>query len=111
MTVIATTHLWERFSFWGMQALLMLYMTKYLLLPEHAAGVIGLDWVKAHVFPGLDGQPLASATIAASIRRRARLADTIGFMPAWCSSPPNGLPMSGRPPTVVRDPTVFHNCS
>lgn len=42
LTVLATTHLWERFSFWGMQALLMLYMTKYLLLPEHARNVLGI---------------------------------------------------------------------
>lgn len=42
LTVLATTEMWERFSFYGMQALLMLYMTKYLLLPEHAAGVLGL---------------------------------------------------------------------
>jgi len=42
LTVLATTEMWERFSFYGMQALLMLYMTKYLLLPEHARGVIGL---------------------------------------------------------------------
>jgi POT family proton-dependent oligopeptide transporter len=33
---------WERFAFFGMQALLMLYMTKYLLLPEHARSVLGL---------------------------------------------------------------------
>lgn len=42
LTVLATTEMWERFSFYGMQALLMLYMTKYLLLPEHARGVLGL---------------------------------------------------------------------
>ncbi|NIJ36696.1 POT family proton-dependent oligopeptide transporter [Sphingopyxis panaciterrae] len=48
----------ERFSYYSMQTLLVLYMVKYLLLPEHAAGVIGLDWVKN--FYGLDGQPLAS---------------------------------------------------
>ena len=42
LTVLATTHMWERFSFYGMQALLMLYMTKYLLLPEHARAVLGL---------------------------------------------------------------------
>ena len=36
------TEVWERFSFLGMQALLMLYMTKYLLVPEQAAGVLGL---------------------------------------------------------------------
>ena len=47
LTVIATTHLWERFSFWGMQALLMLYMTKYLLLPEHARAVLGLASFRA----------------------------------------------------------------
>lgn len=35
--------MWERFSFYGMQALLMLYMTKYLLLPENARGVLGLS--------------------------------------------------------------------
>ena len=42
LTVLATTEMWERFSFYGMQALLMLYMTKYLLLPEHARDVLGL---------------------------------------------------------------------
>ncbi|HEX8642951.1 MAG TPA: peptide MFS transporter [Allosphingosinicella sp.] len=43
LTVLATTEMWERFSFYGMQALLMLYMTQYLLLPEHARDVLGLD--------------------------------------------------------------------
>ncbi|HUQ19643.1 MAG TPA: peptide MFS transporter [Gemmatimonadaceae bacterium] len=42
LAVLAGTELWERFSFYGMQALLMLYMTKYLLLPEHARNVLGL---------------------------------------------------------------------
>jgi len=49
----------ERFSYYSMQTLLVLYMVKYLLLPENAAGVIGLaalrDW-----YGGIDGQPLAS---------------------------------------------------
>src|SRR3546814_44840 len=48
----------ERFSYYSMQTLLVLYMVNYLLLPQHAGGVIGLDWVKS-VY-GLDGQPLAS---------------------------------------------------
>lgn len=39
---LAGTELWERFSFYAMQALLMLYMTKYLLLPDNAQRVIGL---------------------------------------------------------------------
>lgn len=42
LTVLAATEFWERFSFYGMQALLLLYMTKYLLLPAHAPGVWGL---------------------------------------------------------------------
>ncbi len=39
---LAGTELWERFSFYAMQALLMLYMTKYLLLPENSAKIVGL---------------------------------------------------------------------
>lgn len=40
---LAFTEMWERFSFYGMSALLTLYMVKDLLLPEHAQQVIGLD--------------------------------------------------------------------
>ena len=47
LTVLAGTEVWERFSFYGMQALLMLYMTKYLLLPEHARAVLGLAQFRA----------------------------------------------------------------
>src|ERR1700745_1693591 len=47
LTVLATTEMWERFSFYGMQALLMLYMTKYLLLPEHVRHVLGLTQCRA----------------------------------------------------------------
>ncbi|EJU13009.1 amino acid/peptide transporter [Sphingomonas sp. LH128] len=50
----------ERFSYYSMQTLLTLYMVKYLLVPGRQEGVIGLDWVTTHVFPGLSGQPLAS---------------------------------------------------
>lgn len=48
----------ERFSYYSMQTLLVLYMTKYLLLPENAAGVIGLGAVEN--FYDMSGQPLAS---------------------------------------------------
>jgi POT family proton-dependent oligopeptide transporter len=47
LSVLAGTEVWERFSFYGMQALLMLYMTKYLLLPEHARNVLGLAGFRA----------------------------------------------------------------
>ncbi len=36
------TEMWERFSFYGMSALLTLYMVKELLLPENASQAIGL---------------------------------------------------------------------
>jgi POT family proton-dependent oligopeptide transporter len=39
---LAFTETWERFSFYGMSALLTLYMVKQLLLPGHAEHVLGL---------------------------------------------------------------------
>src|SRR6476659_167262 len=51
----------ERFSYYSMQTLLVLYMFNYLLLPEHIGGVAGLDWLRSWHYPGLDGQPLSSA--------------------------------------------------
>ena len=51
----------ERFSYYSMQTLLVLYMVKYLLLPEHMGAVAGLGWLNTHWYTGLSGQPLASA--------------------------------------------------
>ena len=51
----------ERFSYYSMQTLLVLYMVKHLLLPEHIGGVAGLGWLRANYYTGLQGQPLASA--------------------------------------------------
>ena len=51
----------ERFSYYSMQTLLVLYMVNYLLLPEHIGKVAGLDWLRSWHYPGLDGQPLSSA--------------------------------------------------
>ncbi len=51
----------ERFSYYSMQTLLVLYMVKYLLLPEHIGGVIGLSWLQQAAYGGKEGQPLASA--------------------------------------------------
>ena len=46
---LAFTEMWERFSFYGMSALLTLYMVKELLLHGHAEHEIGLA-VLRHVF-------------------------------------------------------------
>src|ERR1700737_4582758 len=63
LTFLFATEMWERFSYYGMRALLVLYMVRYLLLPGHAENVIGLDALK-HGLESLLGplgtQPLSS---------------------------------------------------
>ena len=57
------TEMWERFSYYGMRALLVLYMTKYLLLPAQDGRVLGLASFKSAleaVFGPLATQPFAS---------------------------------------------------
>jgi proton-dependent oligopeptide transporter, POT family len=63
LTFLFTTEMWERFSYYGMRALLVLYMTKYLLTPERTGSVIGLDTLRSSLesmFGPLGPQPLAS---------------------------------------------------
>jgi POT family proton-dependent oligopeptide transporter len=53
LAFISFTEAWERFSYYGMIALLSLYMTKQLLLPGHIEHVIGIDaarWYCDHVY-------------------------------------------------------------
>src|SRR6476620_1941017 len=55
--------MWERFSYYGMKALLVLYMVKYLLQPGSAERVWGLAGLKSaleSVFGPLGAQPFAS---------------------------------------------------
>src|SRR4051812_24077773 len=51
----------ERFSYYSMQTLLVLYMVNYLLVPGRMEHVLGLNWLQMHVYHGISGQPLASA--------------------------------------------------
>lgn len=44
---LAFTETWERFSYYGMTALLGLYMVQQLLLPGHAENVLGLGALRA----------------------------------------------------------------
>ena len=63
LTFLFATEMWERFSYYGMRALLVLYMVKFLLLPEHADAVIGLGAFKQlleSMFGPLGTQPFAS---------------------------------------------------
>jgi len=59
LTYLFTTEMWERFSYYGMRAILILYLTNVLLLPGHAEHAIGYAGVK-HMFETLfnGGQPL-----------------------------------------------------
>jgi POT family proton-dependent oligopeptide transporter len=63
LTFLFATEMWERFSYYGMRALLVLYMAKYLLSPGRADGVIGLDGLRTMLeamFGPLAVQPFAS---------------------------------------------------
>jgi len=64
LTFLFGTEMWERFSYYGMRALLVLYLTKYLLLPGHVEGVLFYAQVKAfyEMLSGhaLSPQPLSS---------------------------------------------------
>src|SRR4029077_9333028 len=63
LAFLFATEMWERFSYYGMRALLVLYMVKYLLLPEHAENVIGLGALR-HLYESMFGplgpQPFSS---------------------------------------------------
>lgn len=63
LSFLFATEMWERFSYYGMRALLVLYMVKYLLHPGPAAQVMGLSALRGAletVFGPLGTQPLAS---------------------------------------------------
>src|SRR6195256_1446946 len=63
LSFLFATEMWERFSYYGMRALLVLYMVNYLLLPRHAESVIGLGALKRgyeSLFGPLGPQPLSS---------------------------------------------------
>jgi POT family proton-dependent oligopeptide transporter len=66
LTVLFATEMWERFSYFGMAALLVLYLVKYLLLPGQAEHVLGYGFVKGtleSLFGPLAPQPLASQIV------------------------------------------------
>ena len=63
LTFLFATEMWERFSYYGMKALLVLYMVKYLLQPGRADNVIGLATFRSALewmFGPLGVQPFAS---------------------------------------------------
>src|SRR5262245_31027655 len=64
LTFLFSTEMWERFSYYGMRALLVLYMTKYLLLAGNVDHVIGIATLRSALEFAtgrtLEAQPLSS---------------------------------------------------
>jgi POT family proton-dependent oligopeptide transporter len=63
LSFLFATEMWERFSYYGMRALLVLYMVKYLLIEGRAENVIGLATLKSGlewIFGPLGVQPFSS---------------------------------------------------
>ncbi|HYW61250.1 MAG TPA: MFS transporter, partial [Xanthobacteraceae bacterium] len=63
LSFLFATEMWERFSYYGMRALLTLYMVNYLFQPERIDTVIGLSGLKRMLeipFGPLDIQPFSS---------------------------------------------------
>ena len=61
---LAFTEAWERFSYYGMTGLLVLYMVNQLLLPGHVENVVGFQGFRGFIeglYGPLSGQALASA--------------------------------------------------
>jgi len=65
LTILFGTEMWERFSYYGMRALLVLYLVKYLLLPGHVEHVLFYPQVK--MFYEMLAGPLAPQPLASLI--------------------------------------------
>jgi POT family proton-dependent oligopeptide transporter len=63
LAYLAFTEAWERFSYYGMQTLLVLYMVHQLLLPGHVENVAGFAWLRGVLAHGhaMSNQQIASA--------------------------------------------------
>ncbi|HEX3809961.1 MAG TPA: peptide MFS transporter [Rhizomicrobium sp.] len=64
LTYLFATEMWERFAYYGMRAILILYLVNFLLLPGHVESVVGFaalrsffEWMVGHP---LDIQPISS---------------------------------------------------
>ena len=77
MPYIVGAEAMDAFSFYGMQALLVLYMTKYLLLPAHAGHVAGLAWFRSAIESVYGPLSCIITSAAPTPRRTITLRDAI----------------------------------
>jgi POT family proton-dependent oligopeptide transporter len=66
LAYIAFTEAWERFSYYGMQTLLVLYMVRQLLLPGHVEHIAGFAGFRA-VLERIYGGPLSIIALSSAI--------------------------------------------
>ena len=92
---LAGTEMWERFSFYSMQSLLMLYMTKYLLTPAHSGKVVGLGQYR-QIVEGIFGPMTDLALAAQTFGLYSGLITTTPLLGAWL-----GDRVLGRTKTVT----------
>src|SRR3569833_1127267 len=65
LAYLAFTEAWERFSYYGMTGILVLYMTQALLLPGHVENIAGFDSYRRtleHLFGSASPLQIASQT-------------------------------------------------
>ncbi|HJW39691.1 MAG TPA: peptide MFS transporter [Rhizomicrobium sp.] len=65
LTWLFTTEMWERFSYYGMRALLVLYLTKFLFAPGNFDDVVGYQFLHhlfVSMFGSLDTGPVVDKT-------------------------------------------------
>jgi POT family proton-dependent oligopeptide transporter len=65
LVFLFATQMWERFAFYGIAALINLYMVTYLLVPDRAEGVLGLGPLRSAIESA--SGPLAVEPLAAQI--------------------------------------------
>jgi len=65
LTFLFTTEMWERFSYYGMRAILVLYLTKMIFVPGNFDHVVGYQWLHhlcESLFGTLDAGAVKNAT-------------------------------------------------
>ena len=99
LAFLAFTEAWERFSYYGMQTLLVLYMTKQLLLPghiEHIAGFAGFRAFLEHTY----GHALTTVALASAI---FGLYTGLVYLTPLGGGLLEAIPSSGHEPTGERE--------
>jgi POT family proton-dependent oligopeptide transporter len=91
---LAFTEAWERFSYYGMNTLLALYMVNQLLLPGHVENVVGLPVLQAFLERGGPLSPQALAVAIAGLYGACVYLTPLlgGLLADW---------LLGRTPTII----------